>query len=139
MCTFNSACRSSKARARSPCATLLLDNAAQAYAYFGAGHTRHSSAANSPRCAYLETRATDPDKQAALTLAYAEYRAGASSISRARFNIDVSRLDRAVLDLAIDRIQLPRDAPGAMPPPEAREIAPNANRLTANRPFKLAI
>jgi hypothetical protein len=125
---------------------------------------------------YLETRATDPDKQAALTLAYAQYRAGASgaddlpdlgdifpddpatrarigldsepdaspadaliqacgschndvldqSISRARFNIDVSRLDRAALDLAIDRIQLPRDAPGAMPPPEVRQLAPSS-------------
>jgi hypothetical protein len=125
---------------------------------------------------YLETRATDADKQAALTAAYAQYRAGELSaddlpdladifpddpltrariglqtepnaspadaliqacgschndvldqtLTRARFNIAVSRLDRTALDLAIERIQLPRTAPGAMPPPEARQLDPES-------------
>ena len=44
------------------------------------------------------------------------------SISRARFNIELSRLDRAEIAAAIDRIERPRDAPGAMPPPEARQL-----------------
>lgn len=44
------------------------------------------------------------------------------TISRARFSIALSRLDRAEIDLAIDRIQRPRDAPGAMPPPESRQL-----------------
>jgi hypothetical protein len=44
------------------------------------------------------------------------------AISRARFNIDVSRLDQHALELAIERIQLPRTAAGAMPPPEARQL-----------------
>jgi hypothetical protein len=48
------------------------------------------------------------------------------SLSRARFNIDVSRMDRAQLDLALQRIQRPRSAPGAMPPPEARQLQPEA-------------
>jgi hypothetical protein len=121
---------------------------------------------------YLETRATDPEKQAQLTAAYQRYRAGEISadelpdlsdifpddpsvrariglqtepdatpvetlvhgcgsshndvldqtISRARFNVDISRLDRAELDTALKRLQLPRSAPGAMPPPEARQL-----------------
>ncbi len=48
------------------------------------------------------------------------------SLSRARFNIDVSRMDRAELDLAIQRIRRRRSAPGAMPPPEARQLHPAA-------------
>jgi hypothetical protein len=48
------------------------------------------------------------------------------SISRARFTIALSRLDRAALDIAIDRIARPRNAPGAMPPPEARQLDENA-------------
>jgi hypothetical protein len=44
------------------------------------------------------------------------------TISRARFNIAIGRLDRAELDTAIERIELPRDAPGAMPPPESRQL-----------------
>lgn len=44
------------------------------------------------------------------------------SVSRARFNIDVSRLDPSELDRAIDRIQRERGAAGAMPPPEARQL-----------------
>jgi hypothetical protein len=46
------------------------------------------------------------------------------SISRARFTIALGRLDRAEVDVAIDRISRPRTAPGAMPPPEARQLAP---------------
>jgi hypothetical protein len=54
------------------------------------------------------------------------------SISRARFSIDLSRLDRSELDLAIERIQRPRAAPGAMPPPEARQLdAETRERLLA--------
>jgi hypothetical protein len=125
---------------------------------------------------YLDTRATDPAKQASLSAAYQRFRAGEitaeelpdlgdifpddpslrariglqtepfaspqqmliqacgschndvldQSISRARFNIDVSRLDRAELDLAIERIERDRTAPGAMPPLEARELDPGA-------------
>jgi hypothetical protein len=44
------------------------------------------------------------------------------SISRARFNIDLTRMSRAELDLAITRIKLAPDAPGAMPPPETRQL-----------------
>ena len=40
--------------------------------------------------------------------------------SRARFNIDVSRMDEVELEQAILRIQLPRQARGAMPPARAR-------------------
>jgi hypothetical protein len=47
------------------------------------------------------------------------------TISRAHFSIDVARLDRRALDLAIARIQLPRTAAGAMPPPEARQLDPD--------------
>jgi cytochrome c553 len=43
-------------------------------------------------------------------------------ISRARFNIDVSRLDREELDIALDRIQRDRNEPGVMPPPESRQL-----------------
>jgi mono/diheme cytochrome c family protein len=46
------------------------------------------------------------------------------AISRAKFNIDLSRMDREELDVAIDRIQRDRFEPGAMPPPEARQLDP---------------
>lgn len=46
------------------------------------------------------------------------------SISRARFSIDLARLDRAELDRAIERITLPAGTPGVMPPPEARQLDP---------------
>jgi mono/diheme cytochrome c family protein len=46
------------------------------------------------------------------------------SISRARFNVSVSRLDRSELDYAIERMKLPSTAPGAMPPAEARQLDP---------------
>jgi hypothetical protein len=121
---------------------------------------------------YVETRVTDPVKQAALTSAYQSLRAGEieadelpdladifpddpmtrariglqtepgatpqealiqacgschndvldQSLSRARFNIDVSRLDRIELDIAIERIQRDSTEDGAMPPPEARAL-----------------
>jgi hypothetical protein len=48
------------------------------------------------------------------------------SLSRARFNIAVSRLDADELDRAIERIERERDAPGAMPPHEARQLHPDA-------------
>jgi mono/diheme cytochrome c family protein len=47
------------------------------------------------------------------------------SISRARFSVDLARLDRATLDAAVDRLERPRSAPGAMPPPEARQLDPD--------------
>lgn len=125
---------------------------------------------------YVELRATDPAKQAALTAAYQGYLKGDiaadelpdlgdifpddarlrariglatepdatpeealiqacgschndaldQTISRARFSIALGRLSRAQLDLAIERIERPREAPGAMPPPESRQLAPEA-------------
>jgi cytochrome c553 len=50
------------------------------------------------------------------------------TLSRARFNIALSRMDRAELDLAIARIQQPGSAPGAMPPPGTRQLDPEAKR-----------
>lgn len=47
-------------------------------------------------------------------------------LSRARFNIDLSRLDRRELSVAIERIERPRGTPGAMPPSEARQLDPQA-------------
>lgn len=44
------------------------------------------------------------------------------SLSRARFNIDVARLDRTARARAIERLELPRGAEGAMPPPDARQL-----------------
>ena len=121
---------------------------------------------------YFDQRATDLDKQAALTDAYRRFRAGEldadelpdlsdvysddpairariglqtepdasaedvliqacgschnnvldPSISRARFNIDLSKLDRAELDIALDRIQRDPSEPGVMPPAESRQL-----------------
>lgn len=50
-------------------------------------------------------------------------------ISRARFNVDLARLSPAEIALAIDRIGLPQDAPGVMPPPEARQLDPDTRPL----------
>ena len=47
-------------------------------------------------------------------------------ISRARFNIALSRLDAAEIALAIERIERSPDEPGAMPPQEARQLDPRA-------------
>jgi hypothetical protein len=44
------------------------------------------------------------------------------TLSRARFNIAVARMDRAELNTAIERIGRDRTAPGVMPPPEARQL-----------------
>ena len=44
------------------------------------------------------------------------------TISRARFNIDLSRMGRAQLDLAIERIQRAPNEVGVMPPPEGRQL-----------------
>jgi hypothetical protein len=44
------------------------------------------------------------------------------SLSRARFNIALARLDRSELDSAIERISRERTAPGVMPPAEARQL-----------------
>jgi hypothetical protein len=46
------------------------------------------------------------------------------TLSRARFNVALTRMDRAELDLAIERIQRPHDSAGAMPPAEARQLDP---------------
>jgi hypothetical protein len=48
------------------------------------------------------------------------------SLSRAHFNIDVSRLSAKELALAVERIERDRDASGAMPPSEARQLNPRA-------------
>ena len=50
------------------------------------------------------------------------------NISRARFNIDLARMSREELELAIARIELPAGAEGVMPPKEARKIAPEARQ-----------
>jgi mono/diheme cytochrome c family protein len=44
------------------------------------------------------------------------------SISRARFNIDLARMDRAELTLAIARLTAPHGADGSMPPPGRRQV-----------------
>jgi hypothetical protein len=44
------------------------------------------------------------------------------TISRARFNIDLARLDSTEIQLAIERLRRPHDAEGAMPPPDARQL-----------------
>ena len=46
------------------------------------------------------------------------------SITRARFNIDLARLSDVEIDAAIERLQRAPDAPGAMPPLEARVLPP---------------
>jgi mono/diheme cytochrome c family protein len=48
------------------------------------------------------------------------------SLSRARFNIDLWKLDRSEIAQAIARIERAPDAPGVMPPPEARQLDPQA-------------
>jgi hypothetical protein len=48
------------------------------------------------------------------------------SISRARFNIDLSKLEPAELEIALDRIRRPPTAPGAMPPLESRQLDPDS-------------
>jgi len=54
------------------------------------------------------------------------------TLSRARFNIDLSRMSRAQLDLAIARIELPQTAVGAMPPSQFRQLDPDVRtRLLA--------
>jgi len=47
-------------------------------------------------------------------------------ISRARFNIDLWKLDTAEIAIAIARIELEPGQPGVMPPPEARQLDPAA-------------
>jgi hypothetical protein len=129
---------------------------------------------------YVDARASDADKQAALTAAYRRYLEGElsadelpdlseifpddpherarrglqtepdaspedaliqacgschndildQSVTRARFNIRVSALDRQELDIAIERLQRPSNEPGAMPPPTARALdQPTRERL----------
>ena len=130
---------------------------------------------------HFEGNPTDPGKQAALTGAYEQYRAGAlaaeslpdlsdifpsdpqtraeiglqtepnatpaealvqacgschndvldQQITRARFNIDLSRMSRAARERARARIELPANAPGVMPPPGARELPPDVRERLA--------
>jgi hypothetical protein len=47
------------------------------------------------------------------------------TISRARFNIALHRLDRDELDTAMARLKLPRTSPYAMPPAGARQLDPS--------------
>jgi hypothetical protein len=44
------------------------------------------------------------------------------SITRARFSIDLARMDRAELDVAIARITAPPGSAGVMPPPGRRQL-----------------
>jgi hypothetical protein len=54
------------------------------------------------------------------------------SISRARFTVALGRLAPSELALAVDRLQLERGAPGAMPPSGRRQLAEDARaRLIA--------
>lgn len=46
------------------------------------------------------------------------------SLSRARFNVALDKMDRAELQSAIARLRLPRGSIGAMPPRDARQIDP---------------
>lgn len=53
-------------------------------------------------------------------------------ISRARFSIDLATMDEAERKLAVERILRAPHEPGAMPPPEGRQLTPEArDRLTA--------
>ncbi|HET8935000.1 MAG TPA: hypothetical protein VFN67_16240 [Polyangiales bacterium] len=45
------------------------------------------------------------------------------NISRARFSVALGRMSREEIELAITRLEAPRDAVGAMPPPGRRQIA----------------
>ena len=44
------------------------------------------------------------------------------TISRARFSVALSRMDRSELDVAIARLELAKSTAGVMPPPEARQL-----------------
>ncbi|HET8939964.1 MAG TPA: hypothetical protein VFN67_41270 [Polyangiales bacterium] len=46
-------------------------------------------------------------------------------ISRASFSIDLARMDKQEIDAAIERIELPPTAAGAMPPQRARALTPS--------------
>jgi len=46
------------------------------------------------------------------------------TLSRARFNIDLSKLGTAELANAVERLGRPSSASGAMPPPDARQLDP---------------
>jgi mono/diheme cytochrome c family protein len=125
---------------------------------------------------YYNVKITDPAKLAALTQAYADYRAGLldraelpdlrdihpddpmrraqigletepgldgegvllqacgqchndrldPTVSRARFNVDLSKVDGEVKERAIARVLLASDEPGAMPPPRMRALTDEA-------------
>jgi hypothetical protein len=46
-------------------------------------------------------------------------------ISRASFSIDLARMDKQEIDAAIERLELPPTAAGAMPPQRARGLTPS--------------
>jgi mono/diheme cytochrome c family protein len=48
------------------------------------------------------------------------------SLSRARFNVGLSRMNRAELDVAVDRLGRSPQDPGAMPPKDTRQLTPAA-------------
>jgi hypothetical protein len=125
---------------------------------------------------YHDVKVTDPEKLAAMTRAYADYRAGNlarealpdirdiypddpelmgrmglstrpgmsgeevllqacslchnekldQTVSRSRFDVDLSRVDRDTRERAIARIQLPRDSSAAMPPSQFRQLSDEA-------------
>jgi len=47
------------------------------------------------------------------------------TLSRARFNIDLWKLDRSEVEVAIERIERAPGTRGVMPPPEARQLDPH--------------
>ena len=47
------------------------------------------------------------------------------NISRASFSIDLAQMDKAEINAAIERIELPPTAAGAMPPQRARALTPS--------------
>lgn len=50
------------------------------------------------------------------------------TLSRARFNVDLSKVDRATRDRAIARVQLPPDDPQVMPPRMFRRLSEDAKQ-----------
>jgi hypothetical protein len=50
------------------------------------------------------------------------------TLSRARFNVALSRMSRGELDLAITRIELAPGSEGAMPPPGMRQLSPESRQ-----------
>jgi len=57
------------------------------------------------------------------------------TLNRARFSVDLSRMSAAEIAVAISRLELPRYAPGAMPPHGRRLFLPKMRWTTAGVPM----